>query len=205
MENADLLVKKPINTAYAGYVIDSARKWALAEFEAIKHGPLPYSVHLTAVAGIVACYTRKEDVIAAAWLHDIVEDFREQFTIDDVLHMTNHRVAHLVDLLTDPPGPRALVKQVSLQRISTDMDACLIKLADRHHNQGTAILDADNGGMKYVAMYHREFPAFRDALFPSVQHLTHMKSLMAGLVGQYVIMEELLETARREQAGSTVQ
>jgi len=185
------LIKKPMKTDYTGFVIDSSRKWALAEFEAMKHGPLPYSTHLTAVAGIVACYTRDEDVIAAAWLHDIVEDFRDQFTVADVRHMTNDRVATLVDLLTDPVGPRKLVKPISLARIAKDADACLIKCADRFHNQSTAIIDSHGVGRRFVKMYVDEFEDFSTALFPSIPYREY-HPLIAGLEDQYAVMKMIM-------------
>lgn len=179
---------------YHGYVIDSARKWALAEFEGVKHGPLPYGNHLVAVAGLVSCFTRDENVIAAAWLHDIVEDFREQFTIDDVRHMTNDRVATLVDLLTDPPGPRELVKPLSLRRIASDFDAILIKLCDRYHNQSTSLLDR---APKFLNLYTSEFGEFNDTLIDPVERIDLVAPLVDGLRKQYFMMGDMLHRAQR--------
>ena len=38
-----------------------------------KYSNLPYHVHLEAVAKLVATVTDDEEMIAAAWLHDVVE------------------------------------------------------------------------------------------------------------------------------------
>lgn len=143
-------------TPYHGDIIDSARKLALAEHVKHKHGVLPYSYHLVAVTGLVSCYSNDPDVIAAAWLHDVVEDCPD-IDLDVVEHMTNLRVRNIVDRLTDPPGPRALTKKISLPRIAECGEASLIKLADRFHNHASTILD---GSAKFARMYVNEWPEF---------------------------------------------
>lgn len=147
-------------TPYYGDVIDKAQRLALAEHMKHKHGQLPYSYHLTAVAGLVSCFTTNPDVIAAAWLHDIIEDC-DAIDKEVVAFMTNDRVAEIVDLLTDPPGPRELVKQISLPRIAKDADATLVKLCDRYHNIASTIMD---GSEKHAAIYLAEFDTFLDTL-----------------------------------------
>ena len=39
-----------------------------------KYTGQPYQVHLRAVVGLVSAVTSDDNLIAAAWLHDIVED-----------------------------------------------------------------------------------------------------------------------------------
>jgi len=143
-------------TPYYGDIIDSARKMALAEHAKHKHGRLPYSYHLVAVAGIVSCYTTDPEVIAAAWLHDIVEDCPD-IDLDVVEHMTSQRVRAIVDVLTDPPGPRELAKKVSMPRILRSPYASLIKQADRFHNHASTILDRS---AKHAKIYAEEFDDF---------------------------------------------
>lgn len=139
-----------------GSIIDSARKLALAEHADHIHGDFPYSYHLVAVAGIVSCYTTDPDVIAAAWLHDIVEDCPD-IDLDVVEQMTNVRVRDIVDRLTDPPGPRILAKQRSLPRILQSREASLIKLADRYHNHASTILHRSK---RFADLYLAEFDEF---------------------------------------------
>lgn len=146
----------PTVTPYHGDIIDSARKLAFAEHAKHMHGGLPYSYHLVAVAGIVSCYTTDPEVIAAAWLHDIVEDC-EDIDLDVVEQMTSARVRDIVDRLTDPTGPRILAKQVSMPRILACKDASLVKQADRFHNHASTILD---GSPKYARLYLNEFDSF---------------------------------------------
>lgn len=63
-----------------------------------KFSGLPYIVHPEAVDEIISNITDDEDIIAAAWLHDIVED--TDTTIDDVKSEFNKRIAKLVSEVT---------------------------------------------------------------------------------------------------------
>lgn len=144
-------------TPYHGDIIDSARRLALSEHAKHTHGKLPYSYHLTAVAGLVSCFTIDPEVIAAAWLHDIVEDCPD-IDLEVVEKMTTPRTAALVDLLTDPSGlSRAEGKLISLPRIAGDPQAMLIKCADRYHNHASTIMDRSQ---KHARVYAAEFDTF---------------------------------------------
>lgn len=152
-------------TPYHGDVIDSARRLACAEHAKHRHGALPYTYHLTAVTGLVSCFSTDPDVIAAAWLHDIVEDC-EDIDLEAVEQMTNRRVRDIVDRLTDPPGSRALAKQVSMPRILHCPDASLVKLCDRFHNHASTLMDKS---MKHAILYLEEFDAFLEG-FERAEH-----------------------------------
>lgn len=175
----------PQITPYHGDIIDSARKLALAEHAKQKHGKLPYSYHLAAVVGIVSCYTTDPDVIAAAWLHDIVEDC-ESIDLEIVEAMTNTRVRDLVDLLTDPPGPRALAKQISMPRILRSKEASLIKLADRYHNHASTIIDQS---VKHAKLYLAEFDSFLDGFRRSG---TMVLPLLHNIMEQKIALETIV-------------
>jgi (p)ppGpp synthase/HD superfamily hydrolase len=150
-------------TPYHGDIIDSARRLALAEHAKHHHGTLPYSYHLTAVAGLTACFTTDPEVIAAAWLHDIVEDCPD-IDLEVVEQMTSARTSYIVDLLTDPPGlSRAEAKAIALPRIASDPDAVLIKLCDRFHNHASTIMD---GSQKHARIYFSEIVNFIAVLGP---------------------------------------
>src|SRR5262249_6200576 len=68
-----------------------------------KYSKQPYDVHLKAVAELVAAVTDDPEMIAAAWLHDVVED--TPVTLDDVEKEFGAAVARLVDGLTDVSRP----------------------------------------------------------------------------------------------------
>ena len=68
-----------------------------------KYSNEPYIVHPRAVATLVGEVTECEKTIAAAWLHDVVED--TPVTIEEVLTQFGEEVAGLVADLTDIARP----------------------------------------------------------------------------------------------------
>ncbi len=98
-----------------------------------KYTEEPYVVHLREVAGLVAAHGGDEAMIAAAWLHDVVED--TAITLDEIEAHFGADVAALVFALTDVSRPedgnRAARKE--LDRLHTNKApprAKTIKLAD---------------------------------------------------------------------------
>ena len=93
----------------------------------------PYIVHPAAVAARVATVTSDEEVLAAAWLHDVVEDTRVR--LPEIETVFSARVAHLVDALTNvsgpQDGPRRVRKARDLERLRhAPPEAQTIKYAD---------------------------------------------------------------------------
>lgn len=73
--------------------IDQRRKWTGE----------PYIVHPAAVAGIVRSVPHDDAMLAAAWLHDVVED--TPVTASGIAMAFGHDVAGLVAWLTDTSRP----------------------------------------------------------------------------------------------------
>lgn len=93
----------------------------------------PYAVHLAAVAAIVAEVTDDPDTIAAAWLHDCVEDVG--VTLDEIRDRFGETVAEYVDWLTDVSRPedgnRAARKAIDRAHLAAAPAATqTVKLAD---------------------------------------------------------------------------
>jgi (p)ppGpp synthase/HD superfamily hydrolase len=111
-----------------------------AEKGYVRHNGTHYYYHLVDVAQKLLNFgIRDEDIIVAALLHDIVEDV-PGYTIDQVSHMFNSRVAHMVNLVTKKPGIDYKIAEHMesyLEEISFHVGASLIKAADRMHNFGT--------------------------------------------------------------------
>ena len=98
-----------------------------------KYNKQPYHVHLEAVARMVATVTDDQEVIAAAWLHDTVED--TPATLDDIEAEFGKPVAELVEELTDvsKPGDGNRVVRKEIDRNHTSQAsgrAKTVKLAD---------------------------------------------------------------------------
>jgi guanosine-3',5'-bis(diphosphate) 3'-pyrophosphohydrolase len=105
-------------------------------------GVTPVSAHLEEVAKMVRDAGGTTEVIAAAWLHDTVED--TDLTLARIREGCGEVVADLVDSLTDPEEFADLSvterKRVQSERIrAKGSDSKLIKLADQISNCRMAI------------------------------------------------------------------
>lgn len=123
-----------------------------------KYTKEPYFNHCIAVAARVAEITDDEDMIAAAYLHDTVED--TEMTIAEIGKLFGKRVAELVYDLTDhftpenyPNFNRKKRKNLEAKRLGTiSEDAKKIKLCDLADNTST-IVELDPG---FARHYLRE-------------------------------------------------
>ncbi len=118
-------------------LVDRAQTYAINAHKRIDHrrkySEQPYSVHLASVARIVSSVTEDEEMIAAAWLHDVVED--TPATLYDIETAFGKEVALLVENLTDVSKPsdgnRAIRKAIDRQHTATGSSrAKTVKLAD---------------------------------------------------------------------------
>lgn len=112
-----------------------------------KYTDEPYIVHPAAVVELVRSVTDDEHMLAAAWLHDTVEDTPS--TLGDIESHFGQRVAELVDMLTDSAQPSAknrAARKLAHFRHTADAapDAQTIKLADIIDNTRAIVqFDAD--------------------------------------------------------------
>ena len=118
-------------------LIKSARLFANSSHQRISVDRSPAlqspEVHLKSVAQIVASVSEDPKVIAAAWLHDIVED--TSVTISEVERRFGADVANLVDEVTVAGNPkgRNRAARIALSRhhfVSVSAAAKTVKLAD---------------------------------------------------------------------------
>ncbi|WP_455916406.1 HD domain-containing protein [Pantoea agglomerans] len=98
-----------------------------------KYTDEPYIVHPAAVVELVRSVTDNEVMLAAAWLHDTVEDTPS--TLNDISNFFGPEVAELVEMLTDCPPANA--KNRAARKVAhfrhtakASADAQTIKLAD---------------------------------------------------------------------------
>lgn len=105
----------------------------------------PYHTHVLRVAKLVETRTQDQEVLAAACLHDVLEDVEPKnpdFSRQRILQEFGQRVLDLVIELTDvytkenhPDKNRKTRKELEAQRLSlVSEEAKLIKRADLHDN-----------------------------------------------------------------------
>jgi len=101
--------------------------------------PFPYVTHLFSVATILLDYTKDEDVIIAALLHDTIED--TDYTLDELNEDFGGRVTEIVAALTEPKyhheqkltwveRKTAYTKQIK----NASIEAVTIAAVDKIHN-----------------------------------------------------------------------
>ncbi len=143
--------------------LTAVRRFAWRAHEGQRYGELPYTAHLEAVVATLERFDYRDPaVLAAAWLHDCVEDCG--VPLDDIHTLAGPRVAALVDAVTDAPGKnREARKEKPYRLIPETPGAILVKLADRISNV-EASLETRPG---LVRMYRKEQKAFRERLHRS--------------------------------------
>jgi hypothetical protein len=128
-----------------------------------KYSNQPYDVHLKAVADMVAGICADQEMIAAAWLHDTVED--TPATVEDIAREFGTGVARLVEELTDVSRPgdgnRAARKMLDLRHTAqASARAKTIKLADLIDNS----LDISRHDPTFARVYIKEALALMPVL-----------------------------------------
>ena len=104
---------------------------------------IPYILHPTSVACIVAQFGMDTDSIISALLHDVVED--TEITLDEVRKDFGKDVANIVDGLTKISKIKLYSREEQqaenvrkmLMAMSNDIRVIIVKLADRLHNMRT--------------------------------------------------------------------
>ncbi len=114
----------------------------------------PYIAHPFAVAGLVSSVTDDEEMVAAALLHDVVED--TSVSLSDIESVFGSRIAGLVDDLTDisrpEDGNRQIRKEIDLKHTAAaSQDAKTIKLADLIDNTKTIMAYDQSFAKVYMA------------------------------------------------------
>ena len=123
----------------------------------------PYVNHPVEVMQLVSTVTDDPEILAAAVLHDVVED--TPATIMNIRIGFNRRVAELVDDLTDVSKPedgnRATRKELDRQHTAkASPDAKTIKLADLISNSRSIMKDDPN----FAKVYMKEKTALLEVL-----------------------------------------
>lgn len=164
-------------------LVESAKRYAIEMHGSINHKRKytgdPYHVHLAAVADLVASVDGTKEMIAAAWLHDVVED--TACSHEDIKKRFGNEVARLVRELTDvsrpPDGNRAIRKAMDREHLAkASVEARTIKLADLVNNAESIV---EHGG-GFARIYMNEMRAL-------------LKVLRGGDAGLYSLAQEAVE------------
>mgnify|MGYP001044759166 CR=1 FL=1 len=129
-----------------------------------KYTKLPYIVHPGAVVSLVKTVPHTPQMVAAAWLHDTVEDC-PNVTFELIGYHFGTDVEELVEMLTDvsvpSDGNRATRKRIDREHSAkASPDGQTIKVADLIDNT-TSIITYDSD---FAIVFMREMAATMDVL-----------------------------------------
>ena len=138
----------------------------------------PYIVHPLEAVAIVATMTSDQELLAAAALHDVVED--TAFTLDDLRQEFGERVAALVEQESDKfvPGADESAswrerKQAAIDRLAAaPYEAKIVALGDKLSNMRAIARDYAVKGEELWKIFHAPHPS---------DHEWHYRSLANSL------------------------
>jgi len=145
-------------------LIKQAKTFAICAHDSVAHRRKytdePYHVHPERVAALVASVTDDAEAIAAAWLHDVLEDVAPKnpaFNKDTILRTFGSRVLQLVLEVTDvsslADGNRAKRKAIEREHLAAASNAGkTIKLADLIDN----IIDISKHDPGFARVFRKE-------------------------------------------------
>lgn len=140
-----------------------AKEFAAKAHAGQKYNSHEYTYHLQAVANIAKELNLSEDIVAACWLHDTIEDC--DVTYEDIEKEFGKKIADIVYAVTDGDGEnRKERKANTYPKILANEDAIYVKLCDRIANLGQTIEDKNYGLLK---MYLKEHDEFKNTLYNS--------------------------------------
>ena len=142
---------------------EKAKAFAHEKHVGQTHGTRPFTYHLQEVVDTLHEFGyQDDDLTAAAWLHDVVED--TSTTIEEIYTEFGKRIGDLVDALTDGPGNTRMEKKSKpYVTIPNVPGAVIVKLADRIANVRFTRKEGSKAE-KYRVTYKQEHAGFCNAL-----------------------------------------
>lgn len=150
--------------------------------------PLPYVTHLAAVAWLVADYTKNEDCVIAAWLHDTLED--TDYTAEELEEDFGREVRRFVETVTEPKEkegeklPWKERKLAYLEQLKAGPDeALLIAAADKIHNMRSIVEEYYDNHQGFI----KDFAGSLDERAMRYQELSNLlnRRLQSDIIGEF--------------------
>ena len=148
-------------------ILDRALTFAIEAHQGMtrKDTDIPYIVHPAEAVAICATLTTDREVLAAAALHDIVED--TPYTIEDVEEMFGERVAHIVagcseDKREEKPATDTwkIRKNETIEHLMSidDVDIKMVSLSDKLSNLRSLYRDVVTLGDEVWSRFNQADP-----------------------------------------------
>lgn len=124
----------------------------------------PYIVHPLEAMAIVATMTPDQELLAAAVLHDVVED--TDYTVEDIRAAFGDRIAEIVaaesdsQMDGDPSGNWHYRKALALEHLAAaSRDIKMVALGDKLSNMRAIARDYASQGESFWQLFHAKDPA----------------------------------------------
>lgn len=154
----------PAGSEQDDHIIAQARAFAVKAHGGQLYGAQPYVVHLDAVADVARLFGMPAHVIAAAYLHDVVEDV-PSVSVADIAQVFGPRTAAIVAAVSKPKTGYDLRTYILGIR-DCGRDAVFVKIADRLCN---ARAGAGTRSPQFIR-YRGEHALFKSLLAPLGPH-----------------------------------
>ena len=136
-----------VGTRKVSELVERAKAFALEAHRGqtrLNKDKTPLAIHIEEVVSLVEQSGGSEEEIAAAWLHDVVEDTSQ--SLEDIRDNFGEEVASIVHGLTDPPEFNFLHtlerKRAQARRVSDESDSVKrVKIADQISNVRSVAVD----------------------------------------------------------------
>ena len=152
----------------------------------------PFTYHLELVNKILKTLTTDDEILAAGWLHDVIED--TPITLDELKKEFNSKICYYVDLETEDkslPWKDRKLKQIEELR-QNNFEVALIAYADKMANMTEMFDDYKiikdelwkrfNRGKDEQHWYYLEFyKIFKESKYFSQRQLVRYENLLANL------------------------
>ena len=147
-------------------ILDEVLRFAITAHQGVERRgkSYPYIVHPIEAVAIVATITNDQELLAAAALHDVVED--TEYTIEDIRDKFGDRIAELVeqesDLVIDGKSESETWiqrKEFAINRLKNlSYDAKVVAIGDKLSNARAMLYDYEDVGEKLWDKFHVSDP-----------------------------------------------
>lgn len=137
-------------------IIDKAKNFAIRAHEGQKYGTHSYSVHLLEVYKVAEKFQLSDNIKAACFLHDILEDTNVKYY--QLKNMFGMDIAELVYGVTDELGRnrKECKQKTHLKIVEMGVSCAILKLCDRIANMENAKRNENSILNKYIEE-HKDF------------------------------------------------
>lgn len=158
-------------------IVEAARQLAHKAHAGQLYGPDLYATHCERVVNILdnACILDlPPEVLAAAWLHDVLEDTSTTFS--DIVTACDAKTALLVQACTGIGANRKERNALIYSNMQQYPEAALIKAADRLDNVRSCVATGDSR----LEMYRKEQERFCSKVMDALFHYDNRHYYLAG-------------------------